>query len=80
MDHQLQILRTKVIVNPYEEVHLMDIEGKLGKIAPTAIIHLSGNVIGPTTQGHYCADVKNKETLNWFRTSDNEPPESLSVN
>ena len=55
-------------------------DGKLGKFLPMAIIHHSGNVRGQTTQGHYRADVKNKETKNWFRTSDNEPPENLSVN
>ena len=80
IDHRLHIMKTTVNVNPDEEVLLMDMDGKLGKFAPMAIIHHSGNVRGQTTQGHYRADVKNKETKNWFRTSDNEPPESLSVN
>lgn len=80
MEHQLHIMRTAVNVNPDEEVLLMDKDGKLGKFAPKAIIHHSGNVRGQTTQGHHRADVKNKETESWFRTSDNEPPESLSVN
>ena len=73
-------MKTTVNVNQDEEVNLMDMDGKVGKFEPMAIIHHSGNVIGQTTQGHYRADVKNKETLNWFRTSDNEPPESLTVN
>ena len=73
-------MKTAVNANPDEEVLLMDMDGKLGKFTPLAIIHHSGNIRGQTTQGHYRADVKNKETKNWFRTSDNEPPESLSVN
>ena len=35
-------------------------------------------MIGETTQGHYRADVRNKETDNWYRTSDNECPKLLS--
>ena len=80
VDQRLHIMKTTVNVNQDEEVNLMDMDGKVGKFEAMAIIHHSGNVIGQTTQGHYRADVKNKETLNWFRTSDNEPPESLTVN
>ena len=78
IDHQLHIMKTNVNVDQGEELQLMDINGKVGKFEPMAIIHHSGNVIGQTTQGHYRADVKNKETLNWFRTSDNDLPESLT--
>jgi hypothetical protein len=46
--------------------------------SPIAIIHHSGNVRGDTTQGHYRADVKNREANCWYRTSDNDPPENLS--
>ena len=45
-----------------------------------AIIHHSGNVVGETTQGHYRADVKNKDNQDWYRTSDNEPPQQLMKN
>jgi len=77
VDNQLHIVDTKVDVNPEEEVHLIDMEGKVGKFLPLAIIHHSGGVVEQTTQGHYRADVENKETGKWFRTSDNEPPREL---
>ena len=40
-----------------------------------AIIHHSGNVVGQTTQGHYRADDKNRDTRNWY----NDAPENLSA-
>ena len=64
IDQGLHIMKTTVNVNQDEEVNLMDMDGKVGKFEAMAIIHHSGNVIGQTTQGHYRADVKNKETLN----------------
>ena len=79
IDERLRIMRTKVNVNQNELVHLMDIEGKFGIFEPIAIIHHSGYVVGQTTQGHYRADVKNNTTRDWFRTSDNDPPENLSA-
>jgi hypothetical protein len=76
----LEIITTKVKVNPEETLHLLDIKGTLGQFKPMAIIHHSGNVVGQTTQGHYRADVKNKDDHNWYRTSDNEPPQQLATN
>lgn len=72
---QLEIITTKVKVNPEEELNLMDMNGTIGHFKPLAIIHHSGNVVGQTTQGHYRADVKNNDDQNWYRTSDNEPPQ-----
>jgi len=77
VENQLHIVDTKVDVNPEEEIHLIDMEGKVGKFLPLTIIHHSGGVVEQTTQGHYRADVENKETGKWFRTSDNEPPREL---
>jgi ubiquitin C-terminal hydrolase len=80
IDDRLEIITTKVKVNPEETLHLLDIKGTLGQFKPMAIIHHSGNVVGQTTQGHYRADVKNKDDHNWYRTSDNEPPQQLATN
>ena len=77
---QLEIITTKVKVNPEEELNLMDMNGTIGHFKPLAIIHHSGNVVGQTTQGHYRADVKNNDDQNWYRTSDNEPPQQLMRN
>merc|ERR1711867_146066 len=62
-DGQLQIMKTKVIVNPQEKVNLIDIDGRTGKFLPLAIIHHSGGIIEQTTYGHYQADVINKVTF-----------------
>ena len=74
----LHINKTKVNVDGNEEVTLLDNDGKSAKFFLIAIIHHSGNVVGETTQGHYRADVRNKESDNWYRTSDNECPKLLS--
>ena len=76
-DGQLQIMKTKVIVNPQEKVNLIDIDGRTGKFLPLAIIHHSGGIIEQTTYGHYQADVINRVTQTWFRTSDNDQPKEL---
>ena len=79
-DDQLHIVNTKVTVHPEEEVNLIDKDKKVGKFLPIAIIHHSGSIIEQTTRGHYRADVKNKETETWFRTSDNDQPKELNLN
>ena len=79
-DDQLHIVNTKVNVHPEEEVNIIDKDKKVGKFLPIAIIHHSGSIIGQTTRGHYQADVRNKETGCWFRTSDNDPPKKLNAN
>ncbi len=77
---QLEIMTTKAKVNPEEELKLVDMKGTVGHFKPLAIIHHSGNVVGQSTQGHYRADVKNKDNQDWYRTSDNEPPQQLMKN
>ena len=77
-DGQLNIVNTKVNIDPEEEVNLIDADKKLGKFLPLAIIHHSGSIINQTTRGHYQTDVRNKETGTWFRTSDNDEPKKLT--
>merc|ERR1711867_42284 len=79
MGDQLHIMNTKVHVNPDEEVNLIDVGGKIGKFLPLAIIYHSGGVLEQTTYGHYQADVINKVTRTWFRTSDNDQPKELNA-
>ena len=79
-NNQIHIVNTKVNVDPKEEVNLIDKDGKVGKFLPISIIHHSGSVIEETVRGHYRADVKNKETETWFRTSDNDQPKKLNSN
>ena len=74
----LHIINTQVTVEENEEITLLDKDERSAKFFPIAIIHHSGNVIGETTQGHYRADVRNKDTTNWYRTSDNDCPKMLS--
>ena len=78
-DGHLHIVNTKVNVDPGEEVNITDIDRKVGKFLPIAIIHHSGSIIEQTTRGHYQTDVRNKETGSWFRTSDNDPPKKLNA-
>ena len=78
IEGSLHIMNTKVTVEEREEITLLDINGESAKFFPIAIIHHTGNVTGDSTHGHYQADVRNKETNSWFRTSDNDCPISLS--
>ena len=75
----MRISKTNINVDPEEEVNLIDKDKKVGKFLPLAIIHHSGSVIEQTTRGHYQADVRNKETGSWFRTSDNDQPKKLNA-
>ena len=77
-DGQLNIVNTKVIVDPEQEVNFIDADKKVGKFLPLAIIHHSGSIVEQTTRGHFQTDVRNKETGSWFRTSDNDPPKKLN--
>ena len=73
----LHIIDTEVNVYD-EEVTIKDINGEAARFAPIAIIHHSGNVSRNQTQGHYRADVKNRISNTWYRTSDNDLPKKLS--
>ena len=76
---RLRISNTNINVDPEEEVTLIDKDKKVGKFLPLTIIHHSGSIIEQTTRGHYQADVRNKETGSWFRTSDNDQPKKLNA-
>ena len=77
VDENLHIIDTKVPVGG--NVSLVDVSGHSAEFTPIAIIHHSGVVMGNTTRGHYQADVKDKSTSKWIRTSDDEPPAEISV-
>ena len=74
----MEIIKTEVRVDVNDSVNLTDVNGRSAQFDPISIIHHIGHVIGNTTQGHYLADVKNKNTNSWFRTSDNAPPEDIT--
>ena len=79
IDGQLDIISTETIINQSDKIQLFDVAGRSAYFTPISIIHHSGNVSGESTQGHYRADVYNKNTQSWFRTSDNEPPVALTA-
>lgn len=60
------------------DISLKDLGGKSAVFTPIGVIHHSGVVIGNTTRGHYRADVLEKSTGQWFRTSDDELPQKIS--
>ena len=68
----LQIVTTKVPVGG--DVTLHDASGHSAVFSPIAVIHHAGEVIQNTTRGHYQADVLQKQTNKWYRTSDEEAP------
>ena len=74
----MEISKTEVRVGANDSINLTDVNGRSAQFDPISIIHHIGHVIGNTTQGHYLADVKNKNTNSWFRTSDNAPPEDIT--
>ena len=57
---------------------IYDSNGELGVFEPIAVIHHSGVVTGNTTRGHYRADVLDKVSGGWIRTSDDEAPAEVS--
>ena len=67
-------------VDETEKLHLIDANGKSANFSPLSIIYHIGDVVGNTTQGHFMADVRNKNTNSWFRTSDNDPPKPITEN
>ena len=78
INDSIHINKTKVIVSTDEEVNILDSIGQTAQYQPIAIIHHIGDAIGDTTRGHFLADVKNKDTHKWFRTSDSDPPQDLT--
>ena len=71
----LQINRRKVSLG--SNILLQDVQGNSRAFKPIGVIHHSGEVIGNTTRGHYQADVLDKTTGEWIRTSDDEPPQQI---
>ena len=78
VQNNMEIIKTKISVDVNDRINLIDVNGRTAQFDPISIIHHIGHVIGNTTQGHYLADVKNKYTNSWFRTSDNAPPVDIT--
>ena len=60
------------------DVVITDAKGQSATYAPITIIHHSGEVIDDNTMGHYQADVHDKLSQQWFRTSNNQPPVEIA--
>merc|ERR1711936_1329938 len=78
VQNNMEIIKTEPSVDVNDRINLIDFNGRTAQFEPISIIHHIGHVIGNRTQGHYLADVKNKITNSWFRTSDNAPPEDIT--
>ena len=76
IDGNLQIVTNRVPLG--KEVLLQDVEGKKATFTPIAVIHHNGGVINNITQGHYQADILDKKSDKWIRTSDDEDPVIIS--
>ena len=76
VDGHIEIVHKKVPLGG--EILIEDLHEKSGLFKPIAIIHHDGGVIGNTTRGHYRADVLNKNSKQWFRTSDDESPKLIT--
>jgi uncharacterized UBP type Zn finger protein len=77
IDGNLEILDRKVPLG--RDILLNDVQGESGIFTPIAVIHHSGEVMDNTTRGHYQADVLDKLSNKWIRTSDDEPPAEIST-
>ena len=78
IDGNLVINNQKVPLG--NDILLKDIEDKFAVFTPIGVIHHSGEVIGNTTRGHYRADVLQKSSCQWFRTSDDEEAQKITRN
>ena len=76
VDGNVEIVGNKVSLG--EEILLQDAEGKRATFTPIAVIHHNGQVVNNITQGHYQADILDKKTDQWIRTSDDEEPVIIS--
>ena len=75
IDGNLEILTRKIPLR--DNIVLQDNKGKSGLFKPISVIHHKGEVVGDTTCGHYEADVLDKVSNQWFRTSDDMHPRKL---
>ena len=76
VDGNLEIVGNKVPLGG--EIFLKDAEEKAATFTPIAVIHHIGEVVQNRTQGHYRADILDKATNQWIRTSDDEYPVIIS--
>ena len=76
VDGNLEIITRKVPLG--KDILLNDVQGNSGLFTPIAVISHVGEVINNTTRGHYKADILDKLSDQWFRTSDDEAPEKIA--
>ena len=77
IDGQLTISPTRI--NPIGNVNLIDVNGNNASFEPIGIIHHTGRVTSAQdTRGHYMADVLNKQSGEWIRTSDDAKPKHIN--
>ena len=76
IDGNLEIIDKKVPLGG--NISINDVNGQSSLFMPIAIIHHSGEVIDNTTRGHYQADVLDKFSNHWIRTSDDAKPERIT--
>ena len=78
IDGNLEIVTRKVPLG--EDIRLKDTRGNSSRFTPICVIHHRGAVTGNDTSGHYEADVLDKSSNLWFRTSDDMPPQLVPKN
>ena len=71
----LTINNTGLQVTP--TIDLKKTENNFVQFEPIAVIHHDGYVFGNDTRGHYMADILDKSTNQWMRTSDDAEPEVI---
>ena len=75
---ELEIIDTEVKIND-DLITIKDNVGVTADFSVRGVIHHHGNAEGLSTFGHYMADVFNRSKDCWFRTSDDSPPQRLSI-
>ena len=67
---------TNVLNNPTSR----DWSGMYANFEPIALVEHQGHLSQDgETQGHYICDLEDKETLQWFRTNDNQNPVQIEL-
>ena len=64
----------------FKTKYFRDKSGETARYEPIALVEHQGIMSEEgRTQGHYICDLKVKETLNWFRTNDNQEAIPISL-
>ena len=79
--NSIEINNTEIRIQENVPICLVDQNGLSASFKLLGVVHHTGNVDGNNqTFGHYRADVYNKKSGNWFRTSDAQTPIKLPPN